>query len=312
MSLRQLVVLGSASQVPTRHRNHNGYLLRWDGHGFLFDPGEGTQRQMTIFGVPASAITRVLVSHFHGDHCLGLPGTLQRLSLDDVKHEVTVHYPGSGQVYFDRLRRASIYDDRAHITPAPVSADGLVADVPDLTIEARRLDHRVDAYGYRIAERDGVRFLPERLKQHGVKGRAITELSQKGSLEIDGRTVTLDQVSVPRPGQKAAFVMDTRLCDAAFELAKGVDLLICESTYLHADRQLAHDHGHLTAVEAATIAREAGARRLVLTHFSRRYPSADPFLEEAREIFEDCVVARDGLKVGVPPRRPIDGEPAAD
>lgn len=96
MSVRELVVLGTASQVPTRYRNHNGYLLRWDGAGLLFDPGEGTQRQMLLAGVSATDVTRICVTHFHGDHCLDLPGVIQRLSLDGVPHPVDAHYPATG------------------------------------------------------------------------------------------------------------------------------------------------------------------------------------------------------------------------
>src|SRR3954462_6438236 len=145
MSPRELVVLGTARQAPTRYRNHNGYLLRWDGEGILFDPGEGTQRQMTFAGVSATSITRICVSHFHGDHCLGLPGIVQRLSLDRVEHAVPVHFPASGQPFFDRLRHASIFDDRADVVARPVEVDGIVAGPHPFTIEARYLDHRVDA-----------------------------------------------------------------------------------------------------------------------------------------------------------------------
>ncbi len=109
MSARELVVLGTASQVPTRHRNHNGYLLRWDAEGLLFDPGEGTQRQMLFAGVASSAITRICLTHFHGDHCLGVPGVVQRLSLDRVAHPVHAHYPASGAHWFARLRYATAY-----------------------------------------------------------------------------------------------------------------------------------------------------------------------------------------------------------
>lgn len=101
--MRELVVLGTASQVPTRTRNHNGYFLRWEEEGFLFDPGEGTQRQMTFAGVSAPDITRIFVTHFHGDHCFGLPGVLARLALDGVDHPVTCHYPASGRETFARL-----------------------------------------------------------------------------------------------------------------------------------------------------------------------------------------------------------------
>lgn len=109
MSVRELVVLGTASQVPTRHRNHNGYLLRWDGEGILFDPGEGTQRQMLRAGVAAHDIDRICVTHFHGDHSLGLAGVIQRINLDQVPHPVTAHYPASGQHFFERLRYATAY-----------------------------------------------------------------------------------------------------------------------------------------------------------------------------------------------------------
>ncbi|MCA9658673.1 MAG: MBL fold metallo-hydrolase, partial [Myxococcales bacterium] len=124
MSARELVVLGTASQVPTRYRNHNGYLLRWDAEGILFDPGEGTQRQMITAAVTASMITRICITHFHGDHCLGFASMVQRISLDRVPHTVDVYYPASGQVYYDRLRRASIFHDVSHIEPHPIREAG--------------------------------------------------------------------------------------------------------------------------------------------------------------------------------------------
>src|SRR6185503_1114476 len=121
MSTRELIALGSASQVPTRHRNHNAYFLRWDDEGILFDPGEGTQRQMTMAGLSSSQITRICITHFHGDHALGLPGIIQRLSLDRTTHPVEVYYPASGQAFFERLRHATIFMDKATIVPRPIS-----------------------------------------------------------------------------------------------------------------------------------------------------------------------------------------------
>ena len=303
MSERALVVLGTASQVPTRYRNHNGYFLRWDGHGMLFDPGEGTQRQMRIAGVRASEIHRILITHFHGDHSLGLPGICQRLALDAVSHRVTVHYPASGQDYYDRLRHASIYVDTADIEPAPISGPGVIADSP-LHIETLPLDHRVDSYGYRIREPDRTSLIPDRLAELGLEGPVVGELQRSGEVIVAGRTVTIDEVSEVRPGQSAAFVMDTRLCENAFALARDVDLLICESTFATAEADKAAEWGHLTAAQAATIAVESGARRLVLTHFSQRYPDVDHLVEEAAAIHPDVVAAHDGLVVDFPSRPP--------
>ncbi|OQR61317.1 ribonuclease Z [Streptomyces maremycinicus] len=310
MSVRELVVLGTASQVPTRHRNHNGYLLRWDGEGILFDPGEGTQRQMLRAGVAAHDLNRICVTHFHGDHSLGLAGVIQRINLDKVPHPVTAHYPRSGQRFFDRLRYSTAYRETVGITEAPVDADGVLATTASYRLETAALSHPVESYGYRIVEPDGRRMLPERLAAHGIKGPDVGRIQREGS--VDG--VALDEVSEVRRGQRFAFVMDTRLCEGVHALADGADLLVIESTFLDEDERLATDHGHLTAGQAARVARDAGVRHLVLTHFSQRYSepggtsrteSGGEFERQARAAgFEgELTVAHDLLRVPVPKRR---------
>ncbi|WP_225812271.1 ribonuclease Z [Streptomyces spinosus] len=301
MSVRELVVLGTASQVPTRHRNHNGYLLRWDGEGLLFDPGEGTQRQMLHAGVAAHDLNRICVTHFHGDHCLGLAGVIQRINLDQVPHEVTAHYPRSGQRFFDRLRYATAYRETVGLTEAPVAADGILAVTRSYTLEARRLSHPVESYGYRLIEPDGRRMLPDRLAAHGVRGPDVGRLQREGRLG----DVTLEDVSEARRGQRFAFVMDTRLCDGVHALAEGCDLLVIESTFLDEDVELAIEHGHLTAGQAAAVARDAGVRHLVLTHFSQRYTDPGEFERQARAagFTGELTVAYDLLRVPVPKRR---------
>ncbi|RSS91717.1 ribonuclease Z [Streptomyces sp. WAC05292] len=300
MSVREFVVLGTASQVPTRHRNHNGYLLRWDGEGILFDPGEGTQRQMLRAGVAAHDINRICITHFHGDHSLGLAGVVQRINLDQVPHPVTAHYPASGQVFFDRLRYATAYRETVKLREEPVAGDGVLAEGPPYRLEARRLSHPVESFGYQITEPDGRRMVPELLARHGVKGPDVGRIQREGRLGA----VTLDDVSVPRPGQRFAFVMDTRLCSGAEELAEGCDLLVIESTFLDEDERLAADHGHLTAGQAARVARGAGVRHLVLTHFSQRYGDPGEFERQARAAgFEgELTVAADLARIPVPRR----------
>ncbi|WP_290060163.1 ribonuclease Z [Amycolatopsis solani] len=307
MSTRELVVLGTASQVPTRHRNQNGYLLRWDGEGILFDPGEGTQRQMLRAGVAASDITRLCVTHFHGDHSLGLPGIIQRLSLDKVKHPVHAHFPASGAHYFERLRHATAFYEQADLREHPITGDGPIA-TGKLTLEARRLSHPVEAFGYRLVEPDGRTMLPGKLREHGIAGPDVGRLQREGRLGA----VELDDVSTPRPGQRFAFVMDTRLCDAVYALSENADTLVIESTFLAEDTALAKDFGHLTARQAARVAAESGVRQLVLTHFSQRYPDPERFLDEAKAEFGgDIVVARDLERVQVPKRRSSPADRAA-
>lgn len=306
MSAREAFVLGTASQVPTRARNHHALFLRWDDLGILFDPGEGTQRQMTHAGIAASQITHICITHFHGDHSLGLASMLQRISLDEVAHPVEVFYPASGQQYFERLRYASIYHDRAKIVPRPVQSPGkeerVIAKMGDVKLSVASLDHRVECIGYRLAEKDGRRMLPDKLEALGVRGPAIGQLMRAGELDVDGRKVQLSEVSEFRRGQVFAFVMDTRPCEGARRLAQAADLLVCESTYLESEREEAHSHYHMTAVDAGKLAAESGARRLLLTHFSQRYGSGHLFAEQAKRHVDDVIAAVDLAVVAVPKR----------
>jgi ribonuclease Z len=313
MSSRELVVLGTASAVPTKSRNHNGYLLRWDGFGVLFDPGDGTQRQMIRAGVTAHDVDAICLTHFHGDHCLGVPGIVQRIARDQVAHPVTAVFPRSGADHWRRLRHAALFRDTQVIGEAPVAGDVqdvAVAGAP-FAVTARRLSHSVESYGYRIEEAGGVSLLPERLAAFGIRGPLAGRLQRDGRVTApDGRTVTIGECGVPRPGQKVAFVMDTRLCDAVMALADGVDLLVIESTFLDADAALADEYGHLTAAQAGRVAAAAGVRRLVLTHFSERYVTEDEprFREEAAAAYGgEIVIARDLLRVPVPSRRRAGG-----
>lgn len=311
MSVRELVVLGTASQVPTRARNHNGYVLLWDGHGILFDPGEGTQRQMLRAGVSAHDLTRICVTHFHGDHSLGLAGVIQRINLDRVPHPVTAHYPASGQHFFERLRYATAYRETVQLREQPVTGAGELTaagadpgahgDAPPFTLWAQPLSHPVDTYGYRLVEPDSRRMVPERLAARGIRGPDISRLQHAGEL----RGVHLEDVSEPRRGQSFAFIMDTRMCDGVHALAEDCDLLVVEATFLDEDAALAEEYGHLTAGQAGAVAARAGVRSLVLTHFSQRYTDASLFARQAREAgFEgELTVAEDLVRVPVPKRR---------
>jgi len=294
MSSRQFYALGTASQVPTRERNHNGYFIRWDAEGFLLDPGEGTQRQMIFAGISASQITKIFITHFHGDHCLGLAGVLQRISLDKVPHEVEIYYPEYGRKYVENLRNSSVYHNSAKIVEKPFSGEGVIFENKNLKIETKKLEHSLESWGFRFQETDGVTMLVEKLNEFNIAGKTVGKLKENGAIESDGRTVKLEEVSVLKKGLSAAFIMDTKICAAAFELAKDVDFLICESTYLATETAEAENNGHLTAKQAAEIAQKANAGKLILTHFSQRYISIEAFAVEAREIHEDSYAVRDG------------------
>lgn len=297
VSSRELIALGTSSQTPTRDRSHNAYLLRWDGECFLFDPGEGAQRQLILAGIPPCSIHHICITHFHGDHCLGLAGVVQRLSLDRCNHSVHIYYPESGQVYIERLCGGAIFQAQIALEFHPVPQQpGKMLELRktrEYTLQALPLEHSVPTIGYRVEETERLRFLTEKLDLLGIRGPLVGELKRNGALDIEGRTVRLEAVTEPRRGNVFAFVMDTRPCPEAVALSRDADLLLTEATYVSEHRDLAFTYFHSTAADAARTALAAGAHRLALGHFSQRYPNSGQHLLEARDIFPDVIALND-------------------
>ncbi len=293
--MRELVVLGTASAVPTRTRNHNGYLLLWDGAGILFDPGEGTQRQLTLARAAASSVTRICLTHVHGDHCLGLPGVLSRMVLDGVQHPVDLHFPASGADVVRTL--VSLATPGLDLRLHPHGGRGEVAQ----GLHVEPLAHRVETYGYRLVEPDGRGLDVDRLRTTGIAGPDVGRLQREGRLGA----VRLEDVSVPRRGQRFAIVMDTAVCDGAVALADDADLLLVECTYGDELADLAHAYRHLTAGQAGAVAAAGAARSVVLTHFSARYTDVGPLTAQAAATAGERPVraADDGDRFAFPPRR---------
>lgn len=304
-SQREVVVLGTASQAPTRTRNHNGYLVRLGDVGVLVDPGEGTQRQMLLAGVRSSQVTHIAITHHHGDHCLGLPGILQRMVLDQRTDPVTLVHPTAATPFIDRLLGIGLFDDGLTVHRVTWDDDGGQVPVRDgVTLQGVPLRHRVPCLGYRLQEAARPAFVPERLAAVGLAGPAVGRLAREGTVEVDGRVVTLAEVSVPVPGQAVAVVMDTAVCAGAVTAMADADLAVVESTFRDGDEALAETFGHLTAGQAGRLAAEAGVRRLVLTHYSQRYPDAEGFAVQARAHHDDVVAAEDLDRIPLPPRAP--------
>lgn len=303
MSVRDLIILGTSSQQPTRYRNHGAYLFRWNNEGLLFDPGEGTQRQFIFADIAPTVITRIFVSHFHGDHCLGLGSILMRLNLDKVTHPIHCYYPASGKKYFDRLRFGTSYHELIQVIEHPVEKAGIVHDDGAFLIEATFLEHGIDNIGWRITEAPSRKFDRQKLQQYGIQGPSVTLLEKNGEIIVNDKRVTLDDVSEVRKGESIAVVIDTRVCPQAVEIAKNARILLSESTYLEEERDLARKHYHLTAKDAAIIAAQAGAEELILTHFSARYLNAKVFEEEARPYFANTHAAEDLRRFAFPKKK---------
>ncbi len=292
-------MLGTAGQSPTVARSQNSYVLRWGDALVVFDPGENTQRQLLLAGVHTTRITRVFITHFHGDHCLGLPGLVQRRRLLGATTPLSLHYGDWGSESIDRLLHGNEVDFDLDVIQLP-HVPGTTMSLERFDVTGLALDHTTQTMGWRLEEPAGRHVLPERRDALRIEGPDAGRVKAEGRLDVGGRSVDLDEVSEVRPGHSFAFVMDTRMCDNARRLADGVDMLVCEATYLDDERERAERNGHLTAVQAAELAAESGVGRLVLSHFSERYDDLEPFRAEASAVFPDVVVARDLDVIEVP------------
>jgi len=223
-----------------------------------------------------------------------------RLNLDKVSHPIHCYYPASGEEYFRRLRFATIYHEVIRVIPHPIEKEGIVEETADFTIEAYFLEHGVDNLGWRIKEADTRKFDKEKLALRGVRGPLVQQLEREGTVEVEGKTVTLDDVSRVREGDVLSVAIDTLPCPNLNRIAKGAKLFLCESTYLERHKKLAKDHYHMTAKQAALVAKEAGVGLLVLTHFSARYQDLTEFETEAQGIFPGTIAADDLKQIPFP------------
>ena len=303
MSAKLLVTfLGTSSAAPTKDRSLPAIALRREGHVILMDCGEGVQRQVLDQSIGLGKDMTILITHLHGDHVSGLLGLLQTMSLAQRRKPVDIVAPAK------LLRWLKVTSELLHIgLTFPIKftsvKPGVVFRSPEFRVRAARASHSVEAYSYVIEEypRPGV-FHPARARALGLpEGKMWSSLQKGRSVLVNGRRVRPSEVTGPRrPGRKVGYSGDTRPSAALARFFSGCDLLIFDSTFKESDREKAVDRKHSTSVEAAAMARKAGARKLALTHFSARYTGTAPLAAEARKVFPDTLAARDGLTIEVP------------
>lgn len=305
-----MIPLGTSSGKPTLKRNVSALAVARDGEWLLFDCGEGTQTQIIRAGLSPSRLAAVFITHLHGDHFNGLAGLLSTMGMDRRERELTLVGPHGIGEYLNTLERLKVLFVNYPLRLLEFGKEDLEAGALTTLYETREyavltaaLDHRVFALGYRVAEktRPG-RFHLDRALALGVPpGPLFGRLQSGETIQLDdGRVIRPgDVLGEPRAGKSVTYCLDTRPCAASIELAWQSDLLIHEATYTSELEEEARQYGHSTAAQAATTAKEAGARRLLLTHFSTRYADTAPLLEEARQIFPDSVLAYDLMEVDV-------------
>ncbi|MES2124324.1 MAG: ribonuclease Z [Gemmatimonadota bacterium] len=301
----QVTFLGTSAALPTTERNVSSLMLQREGEYFLFDCGEGTQRQMMRYGT-GFTMEEIYFSHYHSDHTLGLPGLLRSLGMMARTAPLRLYGPRGAHKHLGALvalgmERVKFPVDIIEVAPGQVLPHG------EFEIHVGEASHRGECVGYALVEHDRLgRFDPELARARGIPEGPLWGRIHRGeaiTLE-DGRVVNpSDLVGPARSGRRITYSGDSAPTDAMLYLASGADLLIHEATFGEDERERARETMHSTAREAATVAFEAGVRRLALTHISARYTREAPeLLAEARAVFEATTIARDGMTIEVPYR----------
>ncbi|MEM2211025.1 MAG: ribonuclease Z [Nitrososphaerales archaeon] len=298
----RVVFLGTASSVPTTQRGLSSVAVIRGGEIILFDVGEGAQRSMIISNLNPNKVEKVFITHLHGDHCIGLLGLMQTLSMMLREKPLYIYGP-RGIVGFlnDNIKHLKF-----HLTyPLHIQnvKQGVVVREKDYVIKAALAEHSIKAYAYRLDEfeRPGV-FYPEKALALGVpKGILWSKLQHGECVKIGDKIIRPEQVTGPkRRGRSIGISGDTRPSSKLIEFFRGVDLLIFDSTYGDEYADKAVENFHSTAKEAGIIAKEAGAKLLALTHFSARYDDVNSLIAQASAIHPNVTAAYDSLIIDIP------------
>lgn len=296
----ELIFLGTSSAVHSQKRNHPSIALKAFGEVMLFDCGEATQKQMLHTNVSPMKISKIFISHFHGDHILGLPGLLQSLGLLGRENKLTIYGPKGLNMVRDAIFSLGYCKFEFPIEFIEIDS-GTVVETEEYVIKAQLVQHNVPNLAYSIEEIKKPRFLREKAIELGVPvGPDFGRLHNGEEIEIDGRIIKPEQVlGEPRKGIKITYSGDTIPCEEMIEFAKDSTVLIHESTFVKEEYQNAIEHFHSTSVDAANIAKQSNSKELILTHISTRYDEKynKIMLNEAKEIFEKTRLAYDFMEI---------------
>ena len=285
--------------IPTKERNHVSLFLNYNGKGFLFDCGEGTQRQMKIAGIPLAKINKIFISHWHGDHVLGLMGVIQSLGALDGDRVLEIYAPKGAKKYFKSMCESIAFDFRVKVKLFEVSS-GKVFENDKILVTCASLKHGVPCVGYSFKEKDYRKVLMNQLEKLGVpEGPHIGKLQLGEDIVWKGNKIKFNDCTKLVVGKKFSYVTDTLLVDNCYKLAQDSDLLVCEGTYLSDLKEKAEEYLHMTAEQASLLASKSGVKQLVLTHFSARYKSNEELEKEAKTYFNNVKIAYDFMKVKV-------------
>ncbi len=294
-----LTFLGTGQAIPTAKRNHTSILLEYKDESIMIDCGEGTQRQFRKAKLNPCKLTKILITHWHGDHILGLPGLLQTLALNGYNRTLHIYMPQGTRYRMDLILKMFVFIGKIKYEIHECEP-GKIFENSDFMIEAEKMEHGTPTLAYSFTEKSKIRINKKKLEKLKIKGRIICELQKGKDIEWNGKKVKAKDLTYEEPEKKITIILDTNLNKNMLKIASNSDLLVCESTYLEKETDAEGYESHLTAKQAAETAKSAKVKRLILTHISQRYDCKEKLLlEEARKIFKNTDIAEDLMRIEI-------------
>ena len=298
----KITFLGTGSMIPTKKRNHQAIFVSYRNEGILIDCGEGTQIQMIKAGIQFSKVTKILLSHWHGDHTLGLIGLITSRTTLAPGKKIEVYGPKGTKKKIKTLLEiygTHTFADYGGLTVHDIE-EGKFFGNTDFELESVKLEHSLSSYGFIFREKSKRKVDTKKLERVGLtSGPVVGKLVNGKKIKYKGKTIKPEEVSDLVKGKKIGIIADTRTCKGAEKIAKDCDLLISESSYNSEMSHKAKEYTHMTSQQAGKIAAKQGVKTLVLTHFSARYRNCDDLLKEAKKEFKNTVCASDFMEIKV-------------
>jgi ribonuclease Z len=295
----EILFLGTSAMVPTKERNQPSLLVSTRNYDILIDCGEGTQRQLKSKAISPNRIRKILITHWHGDHSLGLPGLLMTLGQNEFREKLQIYGPKGTQKNIEMLMKVYLFNPSYELEVIECDPGKIFGDSV-LEIFCESMKHGVPCLNFSIREKDRRRIKTKVIKELGIPdGPLLGKLQRGQTVEWKNKKVTPEETTSIVRGKKLTYITDTEVVDQCYDLARDSDVLICEATLKSELEEKATERQHLTPKMAAHIASLSNSKKLILTHFSQRYRSENELEEDAKDVFDDVKAAYDYFKLKI-------------
>lgn len=296
----KITFLGTADAIPSKERNHTAILLNYEEENILIDCGEGTQRQFRKADLNPGKITRILISHWHGDHVLGIPGLLQTLAFSGYNKTLYIYGPKGTKKYISEMLNTFVFVNKFKIEVKDIEKKGKFFENENFYLEAERLYHGIPGNAYNFVKKGKFRIDKNKLRKAKLPQNSILQNLKKGKdIVYDGKKYKAKDLTYKEEDEKISFVLDTGFDRKIINFVKNSDMLVCESSFSEEEKDKATEHKHLTSIQAGEIAKKSNTKKLILTHLSQRYEkNPEKILNETKKVFKNSFLAKDLDSIG--------------